>query len=306
MLTRLFLWVTRRSGRARRTLFRGLFEGLARFSGSMSAWTCMNYGYDDAGSTEPLPADAAAERYCIQLYQRVVGPVDLAGCDVIDVSCGLGGGVAFIGRCLGARRVTGLDISGGAIAFCRRVHRRPGLRFIQGDAEDMPLFDDSVDNLINVEASFCYGDFARFLSEVRRVLKPGGYFHFADLRHDDEVDGLFAVLADSGLELLQTADITPQVLRALEHDAARRADGVRRKAPWFARGALADFAGTAGSRIPTLLAEGRLCYFCLLLRKPQDPQTTAASVRRAELVAVLASGGSLAAAAAFTDFPAGK
>ena len=38
------------------------------------------------------------------------------------------------------------------------------------------------DQVINVESSHCYGNFAKFAQEVHQVLKPGGYFIITDFR----------------------------------------------------------------------------------------------------------------------------
>ena len=44
--------------------------------------------------------------------------------------------------------------------------------FVQGNAESLPFADQSFDVVINVEASLHYLDFARILTEVKRVLRP--------------------------------------------------------------------------------------------------------------------------------------
>ena len=54
-------------------------------------------------------------------------------------------------------------------------------------AESLPLGDASVDVLVNVESSHCYGNFQKFIAEVHRVLKVGGVFLFADFRDDEEI-----------------------------------------------------------------------------------------------------------------------
>lgn len=278
MLAHLFLLLTRRSTRARRVLFRVLFEAVARLSGGARWWTFMNYGYDGGANARALslaPADEA-ERYCIQLYHRALAGIDVAGTDVLEVSCGRGGGVSYLRRYLAPKTVTGLDVAHHAIAFCRRAHRLPGLRFIRGEAENLPALDASLDRVLNVEASFCYADFDRFLAEVRRVLRPGGYFHFADLRLADEVGPLMAAFGRSGLTVLAADDIGAGVTRALARDAPRRAEAVRRQAPWLLRGAMRTFAGTEGSRIPALLERGEMRYLCCLLRKRADDLVAAA------------------------------
>ena len=61
--------------------------------------TFLNYGYATTDSCEDalqLEAVDEANRYPIQLYNRVDGAVDLRGKDVLVVGSGRGGGAAFI------------------------------------------------------------------------------------------------------------------------------------------------------------------------------------------------------------------
>ncbi len=272
MLTALFFQLVNRFPKARRVAFRCLFGYLARRSAHVTHWTQMNCGYAGDGDnpyTIALSPHEERERYSHQLYLKAVNGYDLSGCHVVEVSSGRGGGAHFVHKYMKPQSLTGVDIVSSAVKFCRKVHHTRGLRFVQGDAERLPLYDDSADAVINVEASFCYGDMGRFLAEVRRVLKPGGYFFFADLRHACELDRLAAELAGSGLEVLEKTDITRNVVRALDFDAARRNAEIRALAPRFLRYALGAFAGTPGSRIPTMLEKGQMRYLAFVLRKPE-------------------------------------
>src|ERR1700678_1208704 len=59
----------------------------------------LNYGYattDSGGTTLELDAVDEANRYPIQLYNKVASAVDLRGKDVLEVGSGRGGGDAFI------------------------------------------------------------------------------------------------------------------------------------------------------------------------------------------------------------------
>lgn len=292
MLSSLFLWLTRQSPAGRRLLFPLFFDWLARLSAGAEWWTFMNYGYDD-GTPLTLEPQDEPQRYCVQLYHRVASAVPLAGKDVLEVSSGRGGGAAYLRRRLAPRSVTGVDVAARAVAFCRRVHRIPGLRFLHGAAEELPLFDASVDVVVNVEASFCYANFERFLAEVRRVLRPGGHFLFADLRLAHEVDALIAALRRSGLVPIDAEDISAAVCRALGEDALRRADATEREVPWLLRGVMRTFVGAPGTRIPRLLADGRMKYLRFVLCKPG---ATAASLVSAPLPAGAPDEAPLAAA----------
>jgi SAM-dependent methyltransferase len=278
VLTKCFFLVVNGSPQGRRLVFRWLFEYLARSHRHSVTWTQMNYGYADGlgdGRTIVLDAEDEPERYCHQLYHRVVNGHDLVAKDVVEVSCGRGGGAAFVHRYFNPRTVTGIDIAHAAVDFCRQVHRAPGLRFIQGDAEDLPLVDESADALINVEASFCYGNINRFFAEVRRVLRPGGYFLYSDLRHVNEIEGWNEALRGSGFDVLATEDITENVARALRLDWERRAEVTQMNVPSIFRHAMQTFAGAPGTRIPSFLGVGKMRYFSFVLRKPTTNEAAA-------------------------------
>lgn len=273
MLSTLCLQIANRSPRFRRAMFRLFFERLARHTQQAGWWTLMNYGYAEGCNGRmiiSLGEQEEPERYCVQLYHRVAAAVDLAGLDVAEISSGRGGGAAHVCRTFQPRSMTGIDIAPSAVAFCRRTHRLPNLRFIQGDAEDLPLFDQSVDAVINIEASFCYGDIDRFFAEVRRVLRPGGHFLYADLRRAYEVDELLDALRRSGMTVIDAEDITANVVRALELDNQRRSDGINRHVARPFRGMFRIFAGTAGSRMSSQMQAGEMQYSRFVLRRPLD------------------------------------
>jgi SAM-dependent methyltransferase len=275
MIARTFLWLTRTLPQLRRLMWRSLFEVLAaRFPAEW--WTFMNYGYHDPAMALPTMAPADLEnRYAFQLYQRVVDGQDLTGQDVLEIGCGRGGGAASLSRYWEPRRVVGVDVSRRAVEFCRRVHRAERLSFLPGDAEAVPCPAESFDVVVNVESSFCYGSMERFLVEVRRLLRPGGYFLFADIRLREEVAELRAALRASGLELMREADITANVAAALRLDSHRRRAASRGVLPWPAQRWFDIFLGIDGTRIPEGLASGQMVYLCYKFRKP-DPAATLA------------------------------
>ena len=84
----------------------------------------------------------------------------------------------------------GVDRNRKAIEFCRKSYSIEELSFDQGDAEALQFDDQSFDVIINVEASHCYGDMAQFVREVARLLRPGGYFLYADFRSTAEQEAL--------------------------------------------------------------------------------------------------------------------
>src|SRR5277367_2393678 len=97
----------------------------------------LNYGYattDSSGADLELEAVDEANRYPIQLYNRVASAVDLRGKDVLEVGSGRGGGAAFIKKYMHLHSMTGVDLCGKAVKFCRRRHRHhEKLSFVRGD-----------------------------------------------------------------------------------------------------------------------------------------------------------------------------
>jgi len=229
----------------------------------------LNYAYEE----EPpagLPLEPADEpnRACIQLYHHVATQADLRGKDVLEVSCGHGGGASWLTRTLRPQSYTALDLNPAGIAFCRQRHRVDGLTFVQGDAQNLPFGGASFDAVINVEASHCYPDFPRFLAEVARVLRPGGHFLYADFRFAEGFPPWEAALVAGPLARLRTRVINPEVLRGLERNSARSTALIVKHLPKFLHALGRDFAGVEGSRIHTAVKSGVMSYRSFCLQKP--------------------------------------
>jgi SAM-dependent methyltransferase len=232
-------------------------------------WGFMNYGYapDGPGPGIALEQRDEPDRLCIQLYAHAVEGVELAGTDVLEVGSGRGGGASYLARYGRPRSTTGLDLSASAVALCRRHRRAPGLRFVRGDAQAMPFADGSFDVVVNVESSHCYPSMEAFLAEVRRVLRPGGAFVWADLRGVDAVERLGGQLRASGLTVTAQRDITDQVLRAMRRDDARKTALVQAWIPRPFRRVFRPFAGLAGTRNFIGFERGDLRYLSAQLVK---------------------------------------
>lgn len=266
-----FLWMTRRSPRLRRSLFRGLFELLAGKFRDVTWWQYMNYGFAPLGEVDKAPElkpEDQADRYAINLYHHVASQVPVEGREVLEVGCGRGGGSSYIARYLKPARMVGVDISQNAIDFCRKVHDTPNLDYRYGDAEALPFPDGSFDAVVNVESSFCYGSIDGFIAEVARVLRPGGHLLLADIRLANEVAELDAAMARSGLTLVSRRDITENVVEALARDSDRRAKSTGNRIPKPFKKMFDTFLGVEGTRMPVHLRSREMIYLSYCLRKP--------------------------------------
>ncbi len=250
----------------------------------------LNYAFE----TDPpvgltlLPEDEI-NRCCIQLYHHVASQVDLRGKQVLEVSCGHGGGASWIARTMQPASYTGLDLNPTGIRFCQQRHcapaltdpasesratlenqqrhHVPGLMFVQGDAQRLPFPDGSLDAVINVEASHCYPDFPGFLAEVARVLRPGGHLLYADFRFRPDIAAWENAIASAPLDIVQTRDIRDEVLRGMERNAVRSETLICERLPRFLHNIGRDFAGLPGSRVYEALKNGEMSYRSWCIRK---------------------------------------
>lgn len=268
MLIRLAMKLTELSPKFKRFLWRRWYQYLAGYT--VSDWQFMNYGYSCLEAGDPplrlQPADEP-NRFSVQLYHHVASSVALEGLDVLEVGCGRGGGASFVKRYLGPKQMMGVDFSAKAVRFCKDNHRVAGLSFVHGDAESLPLDDESFDAVINVESSHCYGSMPAFLGQVKRVLRPGGHFLFADLRSTADRDRLHQNLLDSRMTLLDQQDITANVLEALRRDSKRKLALIERSVSKRLLNAFRQFAAIEGSEIYNGFRDGTAVYLRYLLQK---------------------------------------
>ena len=216
----------------------------------------MNYGY--APESISSPDDLSPEGFCLELYRRVSGGA-LGGLQVLEVSCGRGGGAFFLMTTFQPASLVGIDLSEKNIELARQRYKDvEGLTFQAGWAEDLEFADRSFDAVLSVEASHLYSDRARFFAEVSRVLRPGGLFLYADL-FDSDTDPE-SVIAGTGLRLQESEDITRNVLRALDLDSGRRERIMEAGVPRPLWQRFRDWAGIKGHRNYNRFASGEWVY----------------------------------------------
>jgi ubiquinone/menaquinone biosynthesis C-methylase UbiE len=228
----------------------------------------LNYAYEENPVMNiPLAPGDEPNRACIQLYHHVATQVELRGKNVLEVSCGHGGGASYLARTFQPKNYTALDLNPAGISFCKERHRVDGLNFVQADAENLLFTSDTFDAAINVEASHCYPNFPKFLAEVARVLRPGGHFLYADFRFRDQLAGWEKAIAAAPLKMVRAQNINAEVLRGMNRNSARSQDLVVRHLPKFLHALGRDFAGTKGSRIHQALDSGELSYRSYCFKK---------------------------------------
>jgi ubiquinone/menaquinone biosynthesis C-methylase UbiE/predicted nucleic acid-binding Zn-ribbon protein len=124
---------------------------------------------------------------------------------VLDIACGEGYGANLLARI--ASKVTGVDLDAGTIAHAKAKYRHRNLHFVRGSCTEIPCEDHSIDLVASFETIEHISEHGDFLSEIKRVLVPGGIlvissphkaeyqkvsetanpFHEAELDHDEFV-----------------------------------------------------------------------------------------------------------------------
>lgn len=267
---KLITGIIRHSPRLRRAGNRLLYQYLARLDEKSGRVRLMNYGYlslNGDGPLMPLEPEHESDRQCLQLYHKVASAVDLTDKDVLEVGSGRGGGAHYVSRALKPATYTGVDYSERAVEFCNNRYDAEGLRFVHGDAENLPLEAESFDAAINVESSHCYGYMSRFLGEVHRVLRPGGALLWTDFRSPDHLDGLYADFEAAGFTVEEEEVITPNILASLATLTDRNIALIDEGVPPFARNFFYAFAGVEGAGMQSRFANDELVYLRAVLRK---------------------------------------
>ena len=230
----------------------------------------MNYGYaslDSKSDSLKLEESDEEERYCLQLYNHTICDVNLKGKDILEVGSGRGGGASFITRYHEPSSYVGLDFSKKLIRFCDKNHSLPGLSFVYGNAENLPLDDMSFDAIVNIESSRDYGNMDKFLSEAYRVLRPGGFLLLSDLRTTEGNELLRNQFKDAGFNIIKEENIVKNTLKALDLDYERRCKLVESKAPRFLKNLGKEWSSLKGSQRHDSFVDGSLIYLRYMVEK---------------------------------------
>ena len=101
---------------------------------------------------------------------------------VLDIGCGVGGTARFLVETRGAQ-VTGIDLTADYVDVARRLTQEVGLeaKFEVASALDLPFGDSEFDVATMFHVGMNIEDKATLMSEVSRVLAPGGMFALFDV-----------------------------------------------------------------------------------------------------------------------------
>ena len=227
----------------------------------------MNYGYKDGKKLKLLREDEP-NRLFIQLYNMNIRDVDLNEKEVVEVGCGRGGGASWIAKTYNPKRLIAFDFSKDAIGLANEWYvSQENLSFEVGNAENLPLKDNSKDIIYNVESSHCYGNVEAFVKEVYRSLKVGGNFCWTDFRDKETMEKLHDMFLETGFEIMSKKDVTKEVLDALDDINDSKVKGISESVPMGMKKSFETFAGVQGTPVYEAFKAGNLHYHRYLMVK---------------------------------------
>lgn len=89
----------------------------------------------------------------------------------LDVACGTGHSTIALSKF--SEKIVGCDLSETMLSEARKYK---GIEFVQANANNLP-FDNCSFDFVNISMGFHWVDQEKFISEVKRVLLPQGYFN---------------------------------------------------------------------------------------------------------------------------------
>jgi SAM-dependent methyltransferase len=145
-------------------------EGPAKNTGAIQAVWASPIGsmlYDNA---------QAISRKFLSVWQHPVEWLNIPpGGIALDVGCGPGSVTPSLAQAAGPDGLAlGVDISEPMLTRAVRAKAGPQVGFLRADAQRLPLRDQTVDAVVSIAALQLIPDPTAALSEIARVLRPGG------------------------------------------------------------------------------------------------------------------------------------
>ena len=153
--------------------------------------------YDEVAEAYSRMFDLDGTELNDPVFERLLG--DVAGQRVLALACGQGRDARLLAS-LGAQ-VVGVDLSAGMLARAREAERTAsrGIRYLQGNAEDLATFEDA--SFDGIACHMALMDIERLdptIASTARVLCDGGWFVLSIVHpcYPPHVDNLSDYLSD--------------------------------------------------------------------------------------------------------------
>lgn len=190
---------------------------------------------------------------------RVIGAHDLSGAAILDIGCGAGGIDIALCQRHGAGYVTGIDVEDPVLDRARACIAAAGLTpqigVVKVAPGPLPFPPGSFDVVFSKDSIVHIPDKHALMTEVFRVLKPGGWFLASDwLIGTDAISPLMAeYIAAEGLDFGMA---TPGRYRDAMQGAGFTDIAITSRNPWYreqARAELARLRGATGDQAATVV-----------------------------------------------------
>jgi ubiquinone/menaquinone biosynthesis C-methylase UbiE len=189
---------------------------------------------------------------------------------ILDIGCGLGGGLRLAEHHYPGSSLTGLDVSSTAVHICRsRLGDLPNASVLSGSGRELPFPDNSFDFIFSVGAAG-YISLADFLREATRVLRPGGTLSFSvgftNASFEQHQKKMTSYARRLNLNLQKIINITENVFAAIDEDTSRRMALIE-QVPRILRGYALNWADMPGTTRYQEYVEGRRLDYAAVFTK---------------------------------------
>ena len=124
----------------------------------------------------------------LKLAKKLLGHVETGDeTDFLEVGCGNGEVTRYIARTYRGK-VTGVDVDPEQVKIAKENDDDiPNLEFLEADNTDLPFENDSFDVILSFGVLHHIRNWLDALGEIKRVLRGGGYFVYADIIYPEAV-----------------------------------------------------------------------------------------------------------------------
>jgi len=141
------------------------------------------------------------EKFLLNNLQSKKGAIDLAkkllkfvefngNQDFLEAGCGNGLVTKYLAEKYGAS-VTGIDIDPQQIALARKeAEDMQNIRYLEADTTSLPFGNRKFDIVLSFGVLHHIENWLDALKEIKRVLKPGGYFLYADIIYPERITSM--------------------------------------------------------------------------------------------------------------------
>ncbi|TVP55934.1 MAG: class I SAM-dependent methyltransferase [Nodularia sp. (in: Bacteria)] len=137
------------------------------------------------------------------IHKRSLEYVDLAArANILDMGCGTGRLLDRLATEFSDLRGTGLDLSSNMLRVARQSNsHHPRLIYLEGQAESLPFGEGQFDAVFSTISFLHYLEPQQVLTEVARVLSPGGRFYLVDITTKKETTPQVLPISPRGIRL---------------------------------------------------------------------------------------------------------